>query len=121
MLWHCGPFAKSLKRDGVDGYIVEEGQGFYPLKTGKLTVLRFDGRDGEYRCFAGEGESIDGPETGGNYVWLEVDNWPKWEKKFICGPYIHHVIGIFGAYADVIKDACRYLGISYDTPDTPEK
>lgn len=94
MLWHCGPFAKSLKRDGVDGYIVEEGQGFYPLKTGKLTVLRFDGRDGEYRCFAGEGESIDGPETGGNYVWLEVDNWPKWEKKFICGPYIHHVIGI---------------------------
>ena len=121
LLWHCGPFAKSLKRDGVDGYIVEEGQGFYPLKTGKLTVLRFDGRDGEYRCFAGEGESIDGPETGGNYVWLEVDNWPKWEKKFICGPYIHHVIGIFGAYADVIKDACRYLGISYDTPDTPEK
>ncbi|NLO09621.1 MAG: sugar isomerase [Clostridiales bacterium] len=119
LLWHCGPFAKALKKEGVNGYVVEGGQGFYPLKHGDLTVLRFDGLNGDYSCFVGVGKSIEGPETNGNYVWLEVDDWVKWEKKFIYGPYIHHVVGLFGDYSEVFKEACRYIGINYDTPELP--
>ncbi len=119
LLWHCGPFAKQLKAPGAQGYIVKGGQGFYPLKTGPITVLRFDGLNGRYSCFVGAGESVEGPATNGNYVWLKVDDWVKWEKKFVYGPYIHHVVGVFGDYRAEMLDACRYLGLYYDTPDSP--
>ena len=119
LLWHCGPFAKQLKDTSSDGYIVEGGQGFYPLRKGEVTVLRFDGLNGKYSCFVGKGDSIEGPVTNGNYVWLKVDDWVKWEKKFVYGPYIHHVVGVFGDHRAAIEDACRYLGLTYDTPDKP--
>ena len=119
LLWHCGPFAKQLKDPAADGYIVKDGQGFYPLKKGELTILRFDGLNGEYKCLVGKGISIEGPATNGNYVWFKVDDWIKWEKKFVYGPYIHHVVGVFGDHTEALRDACRYLGIQYDTPDSP--
>lgn len=119
LLWHCGPFAKQLKEPAADGYIVKDGQGFYPLRKGELTLLRFDGLNGEYKCLVGKGDSIEGPVTNGNYVWFKVDDWIKWEKKFVYGPYIHHVVGVFGDHTEALRDACRYLGIQYDTPDSP--
>lgn len=119
LLWHCGPFAKQLKKPGVDGYIVKGGQGFYQLKDGEMTTLRFDGLNGNYYLFVGKGEAIDGPSTNGNYCWLEVDNWVKWEKKFMYGPYIHHLVGVYGDHVEALRDACRYIGITYDTPDSP--
>ena len=119
LLWHCGPFAKQLKKPGTDGYIVEGGQGYYPLKEGELTVLRLDGLKGEYSLFCGKGTSIEGPETNGNYAWVEVDDWVHWEKKFMYGPYIHHVVGVFGDHRAAFQDACRYLGIRYDAAESP--
>ncbi len=83
LLWHCGPFAKSLKDPKQEGYVAETGQGYYPLKKGGLTIVRFDGCRGRYQCFAGYGKSVEGPVTNGNYVWLETEDWPAWEKKFI--------------------------------------
>lgn len=119
LLWHCGPFAKQLKEPSAQGYIVKDGQGFYPLKKGELTILRFDGLNGNYKCLVGKGNSIEGPVTNGNYVWFKVEDWIKWEKKFVYGPYIHHVVGVFGDHVEALKDACRYLNIQYDTPDSP--
>lgn len=116
LLWHCGPFAKSLKDPACKGSVAESGQGFYPLKKGGLTVVRFDGCNGKYQCFAGYGRSVEGPATNGNYVWLKTEDWPAWEKKFIYGPYIHHVTGVFGDYREEIREACRYLEIPYDAP-----
>lgn len=84
-----------------------------------ITIVRFDGCCGRYQCFAGYGKSVEGPVTNGNYVWLETADWPLWEKKFIYGPYIHHVSGVFGDYREEIKEACRYLGIMYDAPELP--
>ena len=26
----------------------------------------------------------------------KVDDWSKWERKFVYGPYVHHVVGFFG-------------------------
>ena len=119
LLWHCGPFAKSLIRKNAKGYITPQGKGFYEIEHGEYTVLRFDGLKGQYYLFAGTGHGVEGPLTNGNYLWLETDNWPKWEKKFIFGPYIHHVVGIPGDHVAVIREACRYLGLHFDSPDDP--
>ena len=121
LLWHCGSFAKRLKKKGADGYIVEAGKGFYELEGGDVTILRFDGLDGEYYMFAGEAKGVEGPVTNGSYLWVEVDDWVKWEKKFMFGPYIHHVVGIHGRYAEIIREACRYLGIHFDCADLPNR
>ena len=117
LLWHMG-FAKQLKDPSVEGHVIKTGEGNYRLKTGDLTILRFDGDNGEYSCFVGKGESIHGPETGGNYTYLQVKDWSKWEKKFVYGPYVHHVVGIYGDFRNALSDACRYLDIQYDTPDS---
>ena len=117
LLWHMG-FAKQLKDPDVAGYVIKTGESHYRLKTGDLTVLRFDGDHGNYSCFVGKGESIHGPETGGNYTYLQVEDWSKWEKKFVYGPYVHHVVGFYGDYIDAMLDACRYLEIEYDSPDS---
>ena len=121
LLWHCGSFAKALKKEGAKGCVIREGKGFYELEGGPVTVLRFDGNHGEYYMFAGEAKGVDGPVTNGNYLWIETDNWVKWEKKFIFGPYIHHVVGIHGSYSGIIQEACRYLGIRIDLPDMPNQ
>ena len=48
----------------------------------------------------------------------KLKNWSRWEKKFVYGPYVHHVVGIYGDHRDAFSDACRYLDIQYDTPDS---
>ena len=120
LLWHCGPFAKSLKKEGAEGRIVQ-GRGTYELKGGPITVVRFDQDDkGNYMLFADEGTGTDGPRTGGNYVWFETGDWPKWEKKLIYGPYIHHITGAHGNYAAVLKESCKYLGLVHDSVEPIE-
>ena len=90
------------------------GQERFLLKEGDLTVCRFDDLDGTYYLFAGEGKTTEGPETTGTYVWLEVDNWKRWEEKLMFGPYIHHVGCAYGKYLPVLREVARYLGIVFD-------
>lgn len=121
LLWHCGPFAKRLMRKTEKGYITPDGKGFYEIEHGEYTVMRFDGLRGDYFLFAGKGHGVDGPLTNGNYLWLETDeDWVRWEKKFIHGPYIHHVVGIPGDCIAVMREACRYLGLRFDSPASDE-
>jgi len=58
-----------------------EGHGQWELKGGDITVARFDAIGGKYSLFAGQAVGTDGPSTQGNYIWIETDDWPKWEKK----------------------------------------
>lgn len=114
LLWHCGPFPVSLAKDGKRPEIVD-CVGRWEIKGGDITIIRFDGLKGEYSLFAGLARGIDGPSTNGNYVWVETDDWVKWEKKFIYGPYIHHVAAIHGNYLDIIREAARYMpGVRLD-------
>ena len=79
------------------------------MKGGPITVARFDGDRGEYSLAIGEGKSIDGPETQNTYVWMEVDNWPRWERILMEGPFIHHVGMTYGNYANALTEACKYV------------
>ena len=128
LLWHCGPFPPSLAREGDKKRIVNHwtkendccGDLHFGLKKGDLTVCRFDGLNGKYSLFIGEGKAIDGPMNVGTYVWMEVGDWPKWEHQLVCGPYIHHMAGIYGTCAEVLKEACRYLSPLEPDPCQPD-
>mgnify|MGYP002633395607 FL=1 len=85
------------------------GMTHFRIQDGPITVARFDGERGNYRLAVGQGHSIEGPKTLNNYVWMEVDNWPHWERTLIEGPYIHHVSMIYGHYGDVLLEACKYI------------
>lgn len=123
LLWHCGSFPYSMAKNMEEAYAGEHwilpskafGTCMWEIKNGDVTIVRFDGDHGKYSIFIGEAEAVDGPKTGGSYTWIKVKDWPKWEHKLVYGSYIHHVSGIYGRYADVIAEACKYLnGVEAD-------
>jgi len=125
LLWHCGNFPPSIAREGCEKKLGkhfifpghEYGTGEWELMEGDITICRFDGDHGEYLLFAGEGRAVDGPKTKVTYVWFEVPDWPAWEKKLVEGPYIHHCAGVYGNYAGILAEACKYIpGLSIDLP-----
>ena len=85
------------------------GMLHFRLKDGPITVARFDGDFGEYRLAVGEGRTIDGPATLNNYLWMQVDDWPRWERTLIEGPYIHHCAMGYGQHADALLEACKFV------------
>lgn len=113
LLWHCGSFPYSLHDNTKQPKIVN-GQATWELKKGDITILRCDDINGTYKLFSTEGKAVDGPSTTGSYVWFETDDWKSVEEKFVFGPYIHHVAGIYGKYIKALKEATRYLPIEWD-------
>ena len=91
------------------------GMVHFKLKDGPLTLCRFAG-DGEgYRLGCGEGHTVDGPYTQEFYTWLEVDDWQKWERQLIYGPYIHHCSCCYGHSADVLEEATNFIaGLEFE-------
>jgi L-fucose isomerase-like protein len=85
------------------------GMLHFKLREGPVTVARFDGDHGEYRLAVGEGHTVPGPRTLNNYVWMEVDDWPSWERTLMQGPFIHHCAMGYGHYADALTEACKYV------------
>jgi len=79
------------------------------LREGPLTVCRFDGDTGKYRLGIGQGRTVAGPATREFYTWMEVDDWPRWERLIMQGPYIHHCSVVYDQCADVLEEACRYI------------
>jgi L-fucose isomerase-like protein len=85
------------------------GMGHFRLKDGAVTMARFDGEAGEYKLAVGEGQSIKGPHTLNNYVWIEVDDWSRWERTLMEGPFPHHTGMIYGNCLDALVEACKYI------------
>ena len=110
LLWHCGPFPVSLAKDKGVKPPVMQCKGQWEIKGGDVTIVRMGAAKGKYSMFADEARGTDGPKTNGTYLWIETDNWPKWERKFVTGPYIHHVTGIHGKFKAVIHEALKYVG-----------
>ncbi|MDR1580398.1 MAG: hypothetical protein LBS35_08575, partial [Synergistaceae bacterium] len=108
LLWHCGPFPPSLAREARPGVVGCKGQ--FEIAGGDITLIRMGSLKGKYTMFAGEVRGVDGPKTNGTYVWIETGDWPKWERKFVTGPYIHHVTGAHGKYREIIHEALKYVG-----------
>ncbi|MFH1512814.1 MAG: hypothetical protein ABIG45_05635 [Bacillota bacterium] len=115
LLWHCGPFAYSLKKEGVPAKEVNMRQWFQ-VKDGQFTVARFDQDDGKYSLLAGTCQSTDGPYTFGTYLWAKFKNLAAWERKLVEGPYIHHMAEIEGDYTDELREFCKFVpALTLDT------
>ena len=128
LLWHCGNFPYSLAKNKKDATVGESRyhDGHYgicewELKEGELTVARFDGDHGEYKLFIGEAKTTTGPKNVGSYVWVEVENWAKWEHKLVEGPYIHHVSCVYGKYGEILMEACKYIPFLSPDVATPNE
>ncbi|WP_230399309.1 L-fucose/L-arabinose isomerase family protein [Novisyntrophococcus fermenticellae] len=115
LLWHCGPFPYSLKKEECQARMVD-AYATWELKEGDITILRCDEIEGSYYLTAAEGKAVEGPETTGSYVWFETGDWKKMEETFVYGPYIHHVAGVYGKYITAIQEAARYLPVKWDPP-----
>lgn len=113
LLWHCGNFPYSMSRGGNE--ITDKGRhprGLahnWEIYGGDVTVARFDGLSGKYYLLMGEAEGAEGPANKGTYLWTRFKDWPKWENRFIYGPYIHHVGIVHGKYTQILYNACRYI------------
>ena len=116
LLWHDA-FPLSLRDPSVrpklgSHWILPDfppGMCHWKLKEGIITIARFDGERGKYSLLAERARTIEGPYTQNTYVWAEVADFGKLERKLIEGPYIHHTACIYGDYAGVLKEACRYI------------
>jgi L-fucose isomerase-like protein len=117
LLWHCGPFPYSQAKNECHPAVID-CKGQFEIQGGDVTLLRWGCDRGRYTVFAGECKSIEGPKTNGTYMWIETDNWPKWERKFVKGPYIHHVSCARGRYVKIIRESLQYIGdVFSDGPD----
>jgi L-fucose isomerase-like protein len=87
----------------------------FPLKDGPLTLCRFEGHGDDYRLGCGQGQTVPGPYTQEFYTWMQVDDWPTWERQLIQGPYIHHCSCVYDHCADVLQEALRYVpGVKFE-------
>ncbi len=116
LLWHGGSALSLVAKDcrpkfGTHWILPSpiSGIGHWRLKDGNVTIARFDGDGGNYQVIAGEGRTISGPFTQNVYTWMEVDDWSKWERAFIAGPYIHHSAVIYEHCSDILFNSCKYL------------
>ena len=121
LLWHCGAFPASLAEGEckLNKHFVlpgnPDGVCNWKLKSGHITVNRFDGVKGKYSLFSGECEATQGPFNQGTYVYVKMQDWGKWEEKFIYGPYIHHVSCIYASLTPVMREAVRFIdGLDFD-------
>ena len=125
LLQHCGPWPISVAREKpVIGYPLafdHPGAVEAQAKSGDMTLVRFDGDNGEYSLLLGNAKGVEGPYTKGPYVWVEVENLKRLEAKLVEGPYIHHCVGIHQDVVPVLYEACKYMGITPDLYDDKEE
>ncbi len=117
LLWHCGPFAYSLHKQGEPCKVVNM-QEWFQVKEGHYTVARIDQDHGDYSIAVCTCDSAEGPYTNGTYLWAKFNDLSKVERNLIEGPYIHHVSEIEGDLTEHIREFCKYIpGLKYDNID----
>jgi len=127
LFWHCGVFPKEIAKDnqslslGLHYNRKAPCVGTWEMKEGDISIVRFDGVNGNYSLLMGHGKRVEGPKTHGTYVWIEFNDWNKWEHRFIYGPYIHHCVGIYGKIAPALFESCRYIPGLIPDPVEPTK
>lgn len=125
LLQHCGPWPISVAKEKPSiGYPLafdHPGAIEAEAKHGDMTLCRFDGDNGQYSLLLGRAKGVDGPYTKGTYVWVEVENLKRLEEKLVCGPYIHHCVGIHMDLVPALYEACKYIGVKPDLYDPIEE
>lgn len=118
LLWHCGALPYCLKKDGCQPRLQPNTRNELQLLTkGDFTVLRLDSLGGKYSLLAGNCQGAEGPHTYGASFWARFDDLPKWERRLVEGPYIHHLAEVQGDHLAAIKEFVRYFpDLTLDLP-----
>ena len=85
LLWHCGPFAYSLKKHGTGAKMVNMRQ-WMQVADGHFTVARIDQDHGNYSIAVCECDSAEGPYTFGYYMWGKFKDLPGWSASSSKAP-----------------------------------
>lgn len=127
LLQHCGPWPASLMKEKPSFGAPFAFNYSHPgalhgeIVGGDMSIVRFDGDNGEYKLLMGHAKGIDGPKNQGTYVWIEVENLKKLEAKIVEGPYIHHCVGVHADVLPVLHEALKFIpnlkSDYYDTDD----
>ena len=125
LLQHCGPWPISVAKEKPTlGYPLafdHPGSITAEAKHGDVSLVRFDGDNGEYSMLLGRAKGVEGPKCMGTYLWIEVENIKRLEEKIVTGPYIHHCVGIHKDVVPVLYEACKYIGVQPDFYDPIEE
>jgi len=129
LLFHCGNFPPSLIKGEAKSKFnrhflfdskapgTHEGE----IIGLDMSIVRFDGDNGEYSLFMGKAKGIQGKFSRGTYVWIEVNDWLLWEERLVTGPYVHHCVGIHDYIIPALYEACKYIdGLNPDLVDPTE-
>lgn len=108
LLWHCGPFPYSMKKEGVKAKLYNSKPSFL-CRDGVYTICRFQGDAGKYTLLGGKFNTAKGPHTFGTHIWAEFKDLSAVEKKLINGPYIHHMSELYGDYSEVLEEFCKFV------------
>lgn len=116
---HCGvtPFCMIEGKPGIARRLPPHDQTWGGGVTGpikksdRMTFMRLDQENGEYKLLLGRAKAIDGPPVGqpASYTWFEVENWPELEYKLVQGPFVHHVAIINEDITAILCEATRYM------------
>ena len=125
LLQHCGPWPISVAGERPKlGYPLAfdyPGSLTAEARHGDISLVRFDGDNGEYSLLLGNAKGIAGPKCMGTYLWVEVENIKRLEAKLVEGAYIHHCVGIHKNVVPVLYEACKYMGVKPDLYDPVEE
>lgn len=126
LLQHLGvfPFSTSEEKpELIETHFVFDFPGSVGMQARRedMTIVRFDGDNGDYSLLLGNAKGIEGPYNQGSYVWAEFENLNRFESKVVYGPYIHHVSAIYTDVVPVLYESCKYLGINADLYDPIEE
>ena len=118
LFWHCGVAPCNLW-DGacersLDPYFAG-GKGVtadFVLKSGKLSILRLDSADGEYRLFLQEAEAVPmEKELKGTYLKAKFSRPVKDVLSLVIDHGIaHHASVVYGTYVEPFRIAARIAG-----------
>jgi len=119
LLQHLGTFAFQTAKDRPvlpPSHFVFDypGSAAFGIKDGTYTLVRFDGDHGDYSMLVGNAKTCEGPYEQGTYAWFEFKDLNRFEAKYVYGPYIHHMAGVWADVVPILAEAGKYLGVKAD-------
>lgn len=125
LAWHCGNAPPSLVCKGCGittgihpilckqlGEECTMGTAEFQLRPGVVTLCRLSESGGKFKMLITGGEIIQTKDRlRGSWSWVKVPDLKKLYGTLVNEGFTHHASMTHGDYAQVIKDACKFLKV----------
>ncbi len=117
LTYHCGAAASSLASKKNEVAIRKHAQGIgatveFPIKPGRVTIVRMGNCAGKYRMFIASGEAIRTKQiVRGNPLEVRLDSKVDDFLKTVTSRGIeHHMLIVHGNWAEILSEMCEIAG-----------